>query len=334
MTVVGAIPRAGGPELGLVGSHPRIAELRDAIRRAARLDAGVVVWGPTGSGKELVARALHDAGAASHRIFLPINVAALPETLVDSELFGCVRGAFTGAVADRPGLFEAAHGGTLFLDEAADLAPALQLKLLRVLESGEIRRVGATQNIRVGVRLVVATQESPQALKAAGMWREDLYYRLVSIVLQVPPLRDHRSDIPALVEAFLSARGLPGIAPAAVELLTSWDWPGNVRELQQVLVAAAFIADSQRIDEGHVRSAMASIAASGAASRTLARGESSDAEQANRLLAACAAHGWNLRNAAKALGVARATLYRRLRSLGVAPRLERRHQRILTDRGT
>jgi two-component system response regulator HydG len=303
--------------------------LGDAIRRAARIDASVVIWGPTGSGKEVVARAIHSLSAASERAFLPVNVAVLPEGLIESELFGVVRGAFTGAIADRAGLFEAAGGGTVFLDEAADLAHTVQRKLLRVLEYGEVRRVGATRSALVGFRLLVATQESPESLKSTGRWREDLYYRLAGLVLRVPSLCEHRSDIPELVEAFLDLRGLPRIERGALDVLAAHDWPGNVRELQQALQRAAFFSDGARLQAEHVWQALSSCGSvSSGAEQPLEEGSSSASFERAQLLRACAESGWDLRRAATVLGWSRATVYRRLRAEGVVVRRERQSHRL------
>ena len=333
MTVVGSIARGSDASLGLLGAHPAMAALRDAIRRAAALPAPVVVWGPTGAGKEVVARALHEASPARARPFLPVNITALPDGLVESELFGSIRGAFTGAVTDRPGLFEGARGGTIFLDEAADLPLGVQLKLLRVLEYGEVRRVGATTTSAVEFRLVVATKESPHALKAAGRWREDLFYRLAAVALRVPPLREHRSDIPELVEAFLATRGLPPIDRAALDLLVAFEWPGNVRELQQVVLQAALVADGGRIQAQHVQQVLATWNARDGIMAGANDGRCACAER-DRLLAACQAAAWDLARAASGMSISRATLYRRLRAHGVLVGYERRVRRLTPSHET
>ena len=323
MTVVGAIGQDDDPTLRIVGSHPLMEALREDIRRAARLDAPVVVWGPTGVGKELVARALHELSAARQRPFLPV-MAALPESLVESELFGSIRGAFTGAV-DRAGIFEAAAGGTVFLDEASDLLPGIQLKLLRVLEDGEVRRVGAAVGAPVSFRLVVAANESPATLLRGGRWRHDLYYRLAAIVLRVPTLSERRSDVPELVAALSQRLHVPQVEPEALELLTGFAWPGNVRQLRQVLLQLAHRADGARVHATDVARVLASLDADALGTESPAGASAGLAREA--LLAVCDQCAWDLARAAAHLGLSRATLYRRLRGFGINVRYERRARR-------
>ena len=300
--------------VGLVGTHPCMIELYEGIRRAARIEAPVVISGPTGSGKELVARALHRLSAVAHGPFCAVNVAALPEGVIESELFGTVRGAFTGAAADRSGIVEAAAGGTLFLDEAGDLSLAVQPKLLRMLESGEVRRVGGTKATLVRLRTVVAVQDDPTDLQRAGRWRDDLYYRITGLVLRVPPLRHRRSDIPEIAGAFLLSRTLPSMTAEAVEVLQDQAWPGNVRELQQTLLRAAFYADGDRITVVHVRRALAIRAGHGATheGRTLVAARSRHVQE---VVAACAG---DTRKAADVLGISRRQVYRLIKERGAA----------------
>ena len=210
------------------------------IAHAAGAQAPVLVVGGSGTGKELVARAIHRHGRRAARPFVPVNCGALTETLLESELFGHTRGAFTGAVNDTRGLFEQAQGGTMFLDEISETSPALQVKLLRVLQEGEVRPVGASRTVKVDVRVVAATNVDLEDAVAAGRFRQDLYYRLSVLVIRVPALKARRDDIPLLVERFLqNACGRAGrtmsIAPAALERLVSYDWPGNVRELENTI---------------------------------------------------------------------------------------------------
>lgn len=294
----------------MLGTHPTMLALYDAIRRAAVLDAPVLVSGPTGCGKELVARALHALSAAGRGPFCPVNVAALPEGLVESELFGNTRGAFTGAVADRRGLIEAAAGGTLFLDEASDLAAHAQAKLLRVLEDGAVRRVGAVGARVARFRLIAAIQVDPGALLRAGRWRNDFYYRITGIVLRVPPLAARGSDIALLARAYVRAHGLPEIEPRAMALLERHTWPGNVRELQRALVRATHHSGSGTITRGAVRAALEE-----------ADGEVAPAEADSLAAAKCrhvrstvAACGGDTRRAAERLGISRCYVYRLLQS--------------------
>ena len=241
----------------LVGPSGVMAELRRLITRIAKTDATVLVVGETGSGKELVARALHDASPRAEKLFLPVNCAGFSETLLESELFGHERGSFTGADRARPGVFEAAHGGTLFLDEAGEMSLSLQAKLLRVLVTGEVVRVGSAKPRHVDVRIVVATHRDLRLRVQEGQFREDLYYRLaVESESQVPPLRKRREDVPALAEQLLAqiARELKAppvrLTVAALERLSAYAFPGNVRELRNILEHAAILSSSETIDAG------------------------------------------------------------------------------------
>ncbi|WP_373058515.1 sigma-54-dependent transcriptional regulator [Gemmatimonas sp.] len=238
---------------GMYGTTPVMRDVFRMIARVGRTDVTVLVGGESGTGKELVARALHDESARRHKPFIALNCSALPSELVESELFGHTRGAFTGAVKDRGGLFEAAHGGTLFLDEIGDLGPLAQAKVLRALESGEVMRVGGTKTTRVDVRVIAATNRPLDAMVADGRFREDLLYRLKVISLTLPPLRDRKFDVPLLSSHFLHVfaerHGLPArrISDDASEILLNYDWPGNVRELRNVIEGALVMADGVEI---------------------------------------------------------------------------------------
>jgi transcriptional regulator with GAF, ATPase, and Fis domain len=228
----------------LLGLTAAMSELRRAIERAAPAPFAVLIEGESGSGKELVAKAIHRLGLRRDRPFCTLNCAALPDDLIEAELFGHARGAFTGAVSERAGVFEEAHGGTLFLDEVGELSPRAQAKLLRVVQEGELRRLGENLSRRVDVRLVAATNRDLRHQVATGQFRLDLSYRLDVIRLVVPPLRDRREDIPLLADHFwreatsrIGSRATLG-APATAAL-ARYDWPGNVRELQNVLAALA-----------------------------------------------------------------------------------------------
>jgi DNA-binding NtrC family response regulator len=228
----------------LLGVSSAMADVRAAVERAAAAPFAVLVEGESGSGKELVARALHRRSLRRDRPFCTLNSAALPDDLVDAELFGHSRGAFTGAFSDRPGVFEEAHLGTLFLDEIGELSPRAQAKLLRTLQEGEVRRVGENTARRVDVRIVAATNRDLRQETAARRFRLDLLYRLDVIRITVPPLRDRREDIPVLAEHCwrmaaerVSSRAV--LAPRTIAALAAYDWPGNVRELQNVLAALA-----------------------------------------------------------------------------------------------
>ncbi len=227
---------------GLVGRSGGMLAVYKQIALACGSDAPVLVTGETGTGKELVARAIHRHGARAERPFVPVNCGALPDGLLESELFGHTRGAFTGAVADKHGLFEEARGGTLFLDEIGEMSPALQVRLLRALESGEVRRVGAPRATVVDARVIAATHRDLERAAREGRFREDLFYRLHVFVIQVPPLRERREDVPLLAAHFLAGfagrgrgRDAASLTPDALGALAAHDWPGNVRELENTL---------------------------------------------------------------------------------------------------
>jgi DNA-binding NtrC family response regulator len=234
---------------GIVAKSASMRRVIDEARRVARVDSTVLITGESGVGKEAVARLIHDESARGARPFVAINCAAVPEALIESELFGHVRGAFTGATQDRVGLFESANGGTLLLDEVGDLPPAMQVKLLRVLQEREFRRVGENRTRKVDVRVLAATHRDLAGEVAAERFRQDLYYRLRVIEIRIPPLRERRDDILPIARRVLaetaSRMKLPvsGFTPAAADLLLRWGWPGNVRELQNVIEHLAVLAE-------------------------------------------------------------------------------------------
>ena len=231
------------PVQGFVTDDPPTKQMLATLERAAPSALPILIQGETGTGKELLARALHDRSPRSPFPFVPINCAALPETLIESELFGHERGAFTGAIERKSGLFEVATRGTVFLDEIGELSLPLQSRLLRVLETQEFFRVGGTRTVRVDVRIVSATNRDIRADVEAGRFREDLYYRLNGVAFRVPPLRERRGDIPLLARHFLDRSGSGRmLEPAALEALASYDWPGNVRELEMVIGRAALLS--------------------------------------------------------------------------------------------
>jgi DNA-binding NtrC family response regulator len=242
----------------LIGETPSMQQVRRLIDTIAPTDASVMILGETGTGKELVARSLHDKSRRADRAFIPVNCGALPENLVESELFGHRKGAFTGADANRKGLFEVANGGTLFLDEVGELDKSVQVKLLRFLESGEIRRVGENEPFRVDVRVLCATNRDLRDMVANDLFREDLFFRLNTFEIFLAPLRERKHDIAALAEHLLarhaSRRGLTeaAIAPESIELLTNHPWPGNVRELANMIERATILAGNRPILPEHL----------------------------------------------------------------------------------
>jgi len=249
---------------GMIGDSPAMQRVFEIMKKVSETDATVLITGETGTGKELVARAIHYSGARRDEHFVAQNCAALPDTLLESELFGHRRGAFTGANADKKGLFEKADGGTIFLDEIGETEPGMQVRLLRVLQEGEIRPIGSSDTLRVDVRVLAATNRDLEKRVAEDRFREDLFYRLRVVEIHVPPLRERRSDIPALAHSFLEKsnarmqRGLRGFSNAAMDLLTAHAWRGNVRELENEIERVVVLAgDEEQVSidmlSGHIR---------------------------------------------------------------------------------
>jgi DNA-binding NtrC family response regulator len=293
--------RAAAPLLlpGLVGDSAPMRRLAADVQRVATLDAPVLVLGESGTGKDVVARAIHALSQRKGR-YVPLNAGALGEALADSELFGHCRGAFTGAVQARSGAFEQADRGTLFLDEVADLAPSIQVKLLRAVEDGEVRPLGGAGPIKVRPRLVAATWAPLEQRIEAGTFRADLYHRISTFVIRVPPLRQRRTDIPALANALLAARreelGERRLSPAALERLGSYGFPGNVRELFSIVYRAAALCEQREISAADIEAALPS-----ALPRDAGRQRAVDARQLLDV------HGGNVSAAARSARVARST---------------------------
>jgi transcriptional regulator with PAS, ATPase and Fis domain len=237
----------------IIGRSPAMTSLYEVMTKVADSDVPVLVTGESGTGKELVATALHTNGPRKDKPFVVANCSAFNENLLESELFGHVKGAFTGALRDKQGLFEVADGGTFFLDELGEMSPALQVKLLRVLQDGTFMPVGGTKQIRVDVRVIAATNRNLEEMVKAGTFREDLYYRLNVVNLSLPPLRERRGDVPLLVEFFLkkvsekSGKALKEIAPEAMSALESFSWPGNIRQLENELQRAYVMAGKDSV---------------------------------------------------------------------------------------
>ncbi|MBX9815195.1 MAG: nitrogen regulation protein NR(I) [Proteobacteria bacterium SG_bin5] len=338
------------PELPLIGRSPAMQEVYRLIARVVGNDLTVLVTGESGTGKELVARALHELGARSRAPFVALNMAAIPRELIEAELFGHERGAFTGAQARMAGRFEQAHGGTLFLDEIGDMPMEAQTRLLRVLQSGEFTSVGGARPIRADVRIVAATNRDLHAQVRAGLFREDLFYRLNVVPIALPPLRQRRADVPLLARHFLdraAAEGLPAkaLSAAAAAVLEAHDWPGNVRELENAMRRAAALGRDAVISGAEMAALLGPASAPERATAApdfaaavdalldrLAR-EAPDAlddgslydrviaEVERPLIAALLArHGGNQLRAARALGLNRNTLRKRLDALGLSAR--------------
>jgi DNA-binding NtrC family response regulator/putative methionine-R-sulfoxide reductase with GAF domain len=304
----------------------RIAAVREQLRKfAGKGAATVLILGPSGSGKELAARLIHRQSNRAEKPFLDVNCAAFPKDLIESELFGHVKGAFTSATGDRRGLFQLANGGCLFLDEIAEMPHDLQGKLLRVLETGEFRPVGADRTVKVDVRIIAATNKDLRELAKKGGFREDLYYRLNVLTVTIPPLADRREDIPELCAHFLTAlcgridTRARGLSPAALECLQRHDWPGNVRELRNVIERALYICESETIQPEHLVGLVDDEAyddASAEAAEPVEGGrlerEIEELERV-RLREALERHHWNRSRAAAELGIARKTLFAKLK---------------------
>ena len=290
----------------------------DLARTVAPTDSTALITGETGTGKELIARAIHHWSGRSSQAFVAVNCAALAESLLESELFGHEKGAFTGAVAQRRGRFELAHGGTLFLDEVGEMSPALQAKLLRVLQDGTLERVGGTKTVTVDVRVIAATNRDLAQMLVEKSFREDLYYRLSVFPIALPPLRERPADILPLAEHILRqvsrrlGKRVAGFSEEARQLLQEYPWPGNIRELQNVVERAAILCQADRIEPAHLNLSAPSHIAAADEPRTLR-----DLER-EAILAALAACGGNRREAAKQLGIGLRTLYARLKEYGIS----------------
>lgn len=324
---------------GMIGRGPVMHELFGMIRRLAPHVRTALISGETGTGKELVARALHQTGPRRERRFVTVNCSAVVETLFESELFGHVRGAFTGATDHKPGLFELADGGTLLLDEIGELPQSVQAKLLRVLELGEVHRVGSLEAKRVNVHVIAATNRDLRAEVAAGRFRSDLYYRLNIVEVKLPALRDRREDIPYLTAAFVRQtserlqKPVAGLTPGAERVLASANWEGNVRELRNVIERACILVDGEFITERELGVSMPGSTPA-RASAPATRRDPEHLPDGNRDLLATVERdhiqrallraGGNKKAAAKMLGLSRRALYRRLERLDLSDTITRR----------
>ena len=312
----------------ILGSSAAMAQVRDMIEHAARRDATVLITGESGTGKELIAKALHFASRRAIKPFVDVNCAALTETLIESELFGHEKGAFTGAMARRRGKFEQAHGGSLFLDEIGDMPMSTQAKMLRVLQERSFQRVGGEEKIVVDVRVIGATNQDLEACVAAGRFRLDLLYRINPLVIEVPPLRDRREDIPDLVSYFLKTATEQGngqalgISDTAMGVLQNHRWPGNVRELQNAVERALMLCDDDEIQVCHLpppilRNSTMTPPPAVKQTGTPNLVESVEQHERSIIVVELLKHNWNQTRAAASLGVSRRILAYKMQNLGI-----------------
>ncbi len=315
-------PDMQSPPRGILGRSAAIRSVLEVVDRVAPTDATVLVTGETGTGKELVARAIHDRSDRAKGPFVAVNCASLAEGLLESELFGHEKGAFTGAVRQRKGHFEAAEGGTLLLDEIGDVSPGVQHRLLRVLQERELTPVGSSRPVSVDVRVVAATNKDLRAEMEAGRFRDDLYYRLNVVRIELPPLRARKEDIPLLAEAFNERVGRPshrGCSPMAMRLLQGYAWPGNVRELFAALQSAHIRAGDRRMEAQHlpedVRGSRRGPA--GEAEGERYRSEQPAADERSAIVDALERTGGARTAAARQLGMSRTTLWRKMKEYGI-----------------
>src|SRR6202167_2179536 len=304
------------PESEMIGSSPGMVEIYKTVSKVAPTDATVVIEGETGTGKELVARMIHRFSHRAPHPFVAVDCTSIPAALLESELFGALKGAFTGADRDRIGVFEAANKGTVFLDEIGDIDPAFQAKLLRFLQEREIRPVGSPREKKVDVRVVVATNRDLQKMVEDGKLREDLWVRLNVVRLTLPPLRDRRGDVPLLARFFLNKYNARynrnvKLTESGLKVLKDFTWHGNIRQLQHLIERLSILAPDDRIDAEAVQDAISAMEPGGAAGETLAETE---ADQIRRVLAAT---GGNKSRAAAILGIERKTLYRKLERMSL-----------------
>ena len=298
-------------------------KIKNLIRELADVQTTVIITGESGTGKELVVEALHRIGDRLNTPLVKVNCAALSETLLESELFGHVRGAFTGAISNKMGRFERAHGGTIFLDEIGDISPRMQLRLLRVIESGEFERVGESKPVRVNIRVVAATNQDLKQKVAAGEFREDLYYRLKVVEIHLPSLRDRRNDIPLLLEHFLKkfnrtfGRDIGGISTDAFNVLMLHTWPGNVRELENTIEHAFVRCRQGVITVEHLPQEFGEVALQ----VNFDKGPDGEQQEAQRIRRALIKTDWNKTRAAELLGISRRTIYRKIDQYGITAKM-------------
>lgn len=311
----------------LIGRSDAMRQLFEMIHLVAPSDATVLLEGESGTGKEMVARTVHELSRRRDHPFVVIDCGALPETLLESELFGHVRGAFTGAVVAKPGLFEEADGGTIFLDEIADMSPSLQAKLLRVIQEGEIKPVGGTRRVKVDARIIAASNRPMVPLVAAKAFREDLYYRLAVIPMAIPPLRQRREDVPLLIEVFVAefcaryGRNPLAVPPEAIRLLTAHAWPGNVRELRHVIERAVVTAPGGELAADRLFADLVGMPAAvrNDSSLSIERQDAVRLLERGRIVEALRQANGNRALAARSLKISRASFYNKLSRYQINP---------------
>lgn len=307
----------------IVGHSEAMQGVFEVIASLMSTDTTVLIQGESGTGKELVARALHFYGPRKDKSFVAINCSALPESILETELFGHVKGAFTGAIRDHVGKFELANGGTLFLDEIAEISPAIQVKLLRVLEEKEFQRVGDNKTIKIDVRLITATNKDLYKQVLDGSFRDDLYYRLSVFPVHLPPLRERGEDIPLLVNHFIRkfnkqmGKSIQGIADQVLEILEAYDWPGNVRELANAIEHAFVHSKGSLIHPSDLPHGIANAIPTASRTATLKSDKRLDAVERQLIVRELEAANWRRSIAAKRLGMSRATLWRKMEKYGI-----------------
>jgi DNA-binding NtrC family response regulator len=312
----------------IIGNSNPMMKVLSMVSKVAKTDSTVLISGESGTGKELVAKATHLNSRRKNRSFITINCGALPENLQESELFGHVRGAFTGAIKDKRGLFQEANGGTLFLDEVGETALSTQVKILRFLQDGEIRRVGENEPLNVDVRLIAATNKDLKREIEEGTFREDLYYRLNVIPIHLPALRERRDDIPLLVNHFLkiyaerTKKNNPTVSPEAMNILMQYNWPGNVRELENVIERGLILAAKNAIQpEDLPATLIESEQVQNTDLEVIVGGEQTLEElEKKHILSTLERVAWNQKKASDILGISTTTLWRKLKSYGIEPK--------------
>jgi DNA-binding NtrC family response regulator len=309
----------------IIGKSNEMMGVFSLVFRVAPSDSTVLISGESGTGKELIARAIHLNSRRKHRAFVTINCGALPEHIQESELFGHVRGAFTGAIRDKRGLFQEANGGTLFLDEVGEAASTTQVKLLRFLQDGEIRRVGENEPINVDVRLIAATNQDLEKAIEKGRFREDLFYRLNVIPIHIPPLRQRRDDIPLLITHFLEKysalkKNVDSVSPDAMKILTGYSWPGNVRELENAIERAVILTNRNVILLEDLPSSVHGPRRSAHESGEDWGDISLEKIEEHHILNILEKYAWNQKKASEILGVSTTTLWRKLKAYGIEPK--------------